>query len=177
MQLKPQEMIMRARRWFVAYVKPLVFPQRRHGVFILFWKRSAWIIKDCGLLCLSVLFGGKWSTKWPQCLCSLVQTGPNTAGGETSCKVTFCEGKTRYVAKCSCLGPSPQFHPINYSISPNNHCVNHNYTEPGVLLTKKTPAVVSLQSSLLLRRRDDGGNPWHEAGHHPAVGLLGAQCK
>lgn len=57
------------------------------------------------------------------------------------------------MAKCSCFGPLPQFHPNNYSIWPDNHCVNHNYTEPAVALTRKTPAAPSLSRSLHLWRR------------------------
>lgn len=59
----------------------------------------------------------------------------------------------RDLAESSCLGPSPQFHPTNYSISPNNHCVNHNYMEPGLVLTMKTPVAPSPWSSLLYRGR------------------------
>lgn len=81
--------------------------------------------------------GVRWFRKhkgWPE----------HSRGGRWIVKSRFARGKLDMWQSLLVLRPSPQFHPINYSISPNNHCVNHNYTEPALLLTMKTPAAPSL---------------------------------
>lgn len=42
--------------------------------------------------------------------------------------------------------------PVNYRISPNNHCVNHNYMGPVQLLTMKTIAAPRSKRSLHLSK-------------------------
>lgn len=97
----------------------------------------------------------------------------NTMAGQKSGgmnrKVTFAGGRIGNVAESSCLGPSPQLHPINYSISPNNHCVNHNYTEPPLVLAMKTPAGPGLQSRLPLYTARRRGIPAPRQDRHPAA--------
>lgn len=60
-------------------------------------------------------------------------------------------------------GPRHNSDPVNYRISPNNHCVNHNYMGPVQLLTIKTIAAPRSKRSLHLSkgalwspRRPDG---------------------
>lgn len=56
-------------------------------------------------------------------------------------KVTFCKEENEPCGKSVLvLGPSPQFHPNNYSIWPDKRCVNRNYTEAAAALAMTTPA-------------------------------------
>lgn len=83
---KPQEIIVGARCWFVAYVKCLVFPKWHNGVFISSAK-DLHKFQRCGRLCFSALCSGKWSTKWPDV------AGQNTLRGRWIVKSRFARGK------------------------------------------------------------------------------------
>lgn len=154
--------------------------------FHLVLKGSLWIIKHVVCRVCQLYSDGNKSTKSPHdgaLWFRKHKRRARTLRGMNR-KVTFCKRKMRCVAKCSCFGSSPQFHPDNYCILPDNHCVNHNYTEPALPLTMKIPAAPSLSRSLLFRlrallstRRDSGQTaPWGRSASHQESARWPCNC-